>query len=193
MDTSEPFAKAEIESSLRAVERDVADFFGALAPGEFVLRVGEAWTPAEHVLHLCRTTNGVARGFAMPRLILRLRFGRAKSPSRSYAEVCDDYRARLAAGGRAPAPFVPPPENPRGEEIEPRRAEVLGKWARANERLRGALSGWSEKALDRIVLPHPLLGKITAREMLLFTLYHDRHHVDAAKRRLPRFAGIGED
>jgi hypothetical protein len=193
MDMSEPFAKAEIESSLRAVDRDIAAFFGSLAPEEFVLREGEAWTPAEHVLHLCKTTNAVARGFGMPRLVLRLRFGRAKSPSRSYAQVRDAYRTTLAAGGKAPAPFVPPPENPTGDDIEGRRTDILGKWARANDRLRGAVSGWNETSLDRIALPHPLLGKLTAREMLLFTLYHDRHHVDAAKRRLPRFAGIGGD
>jgi hypothetical protein len=26
------------------------------------------------------------------------------------------------------------------------------------------------------VLPHPLLGKLTIREMLYFTVYHGEHH-----------------
>jgi hypothetical protein len=37
-------------------------------------------------------------------------------------------------------------------------------------------------------MPHPLLGKITAREMIYFTVYHSEHHVAATKKRLPRFA-----
>jgi hypothetical protein len=30
--------------------------------------------------------------------------------------------------------------------------------------------------LDLLILPHPLLGKLTLREMLYFTLYHVEHH-----------------
>jgi hypothetical protein len=33
-------------------------------------------------------------------------------------------------------------------------------------------------------LPHPLLGKLTVREMLFFTLYHQRHHVAVVERRI---------
>ncbi len=42
----------------------------------------------------------------------------------------------------------------------------------------GKIPGWSEAALDRYRLPHPLLGKLTVREMLFFTLYHNAHHLD---------------
>lgn len=55
--------------------------------------------------------------------------------------------------------------------------------------MRTALEGWSERDLDRIRMPHPILGMLTTREMLFFTLYHNRHHVEAARRRLPRFSG----
>jgi hypothetical protein len=36
---------------------------------------------------------------------------------------------------------------------------------------------WSEDDLDNHRLPHPLLGKLTVREMLFFTLYHIQHHM----------------
>jgi len=51
------------------------------------------------------------------------------------------------------------------------------------------MGDWSELQMDRIRLPHPVLGKLSVREMLFFTLYHNQHHLDAAKRRLPRFGG----
>jgi hypothetical protein len=36
---------------------------------------------------------------------------------------------------------------------------------------------WSEAELDRYTLPHPLLGDLTMREMLCFTLYHNQRHI----------------
>ena len=33
-----------------------------------------------------------------------------------------------------------------------------------------------EKDLDFYVLPHPLIGKLTLREMLFFCIYHVQHH-----------------
>jgi hypothetical protein len=31
--------------------------------------------------------------------------------------------------------------------------------------------------MDYHVLPHPLLGPLSVREMLFFTVYHNTHHV----------------
>jgi hypothetical protein len=35
-----------------------------------------------------------------------------------------------------------------------------------------ALGNWSERTLDRTRMPHPILGRITAREMVFFMIYH---------------------
>jgi hypothetical protein len=174
--------------ALSVVERDVASFFGSLTDDEFLLRVGSAWTPAQHLDHLNIAVSAVARGFSMSRWLLRFRFGRARRASRSYGQLRADYRARLAAGGRAFGRFVPTGEDVPPAQSSMRRAELLARWQRVNARLRAGLQKWSEKELDRIQLPHPLLGKITAREMIFFTIYHNQHHVVGAKSRLPRFA-----
>jgi hypothetical protein len=55
--------------------------------------------------------------------------------------------------------------------------------AAAIEALCAAVERWPERALDRYRLPHPLMGKLTVREMLLFTLVHNIHHVRVAERR----------
>jgi hypothetical protein len=49
--------------------------------------------------------------------------------------------------------------------------------------LHAALGRWGERSLDRLRLPHPALGTLTVREMLLFTLYHNLHHVLVVARR----------
>lgn len=190
MTTQDPFTAPETAQALAEVECEVAEFFRFLSAEEFVLRVGDAWTPAEHLLHLCTAVSAVARGFSINRWLLRLRFGRARSPSRRYLEVRDDYRERLSRGGRATGPYVPDREDSADERIEERRAAILARWGRVNSRLREAAERWSERELDRIRMPHPLLGMLSARELLFFTVYHNQHHVAAAKRRLPRFGPV---
>ena len=43
------------------------------------------------------------------------------------------------------------------------------------------LDKFSEEDLDKFILPHPLLGKLTMREMMYFTIYHAQHHENIVK------------
>lgn len=183
-----PQTRSEILHELARVEEEVASFFGSLSEDEFVLRVQDAWNPAEHLAHLNTSVSAVARGLSYPRWLLRLRFGRARAPSRTYEEVRDTYLGILAGGAGATGDYVPPRAELSAAEAGAHRADLLARWGRVNARLRTAAEGWSERALDRVRMPHPLLGMLTTREMLFFTLYHNRHHVAATRRRLPRFA-----
>lgn len=191
MNPDPPFTQATLIEALAAAEAEVASFFGSLSPDEFVLREDEAWSPAEHLDHLNIAVSATARGFSMSRLLLRIRFGRSRRGSRSYRELVEDYLGRLAAGAGATGRFVPQRQDAAEEEQPELQRELLSRWRRVNHRLSSALTAWSEKDLDRVQLPHPLLGKITARELVFFTIHHGLHHVASAKRRLPRFAGRG--
>jgi hypothetical protein len=185
MKTQTIFSLPAVIAALGAAEHEVAEFFGSLAPELFVLRVEMFWTPAEHLVHLNTSVNAVARGFALPQWLLRLRFGGARRPSRGYEQVRDEYRARLAGGAGATGVYVPRLASTSLKDAGARQAELVERWHRVNGRLAWALGGWSEQSLDRIQLPHPILGMLTAREMLFFTIYHNHHHVPAARARLP--------
>jgi hypothetical protein len=50
--------------------------------------------------------------------------------------------------------------------------------------LENASEPWREEDLDRYRLPHPVLGLVTVREMLMFTLFHFDHHRENVARRL---------
>lgn len=178
----------DLAAALRTSEVEVADFFRSLTPDELVIRVGNAWTAAEQLAHLNTVVSAVARGFAAPRLLLRIRYGRSSRSRRTHPALRDEYRAILTRGGRATGPFVPARNDLSPEEIGAHRGNLLARWGRVNGRLQKALEPWTEKQLDTIQLPHPLLGKLSGREMIYFTVYHSEHHVAATKRRLPRFA-----
>lgn len=186
LDTTRPDRSALLRALVDA-EGAVQEFFASLSPDEMVTRAGDAWSPSEHLMHLNMTTSAIARGLSAPRLMLRLRFGRARTPSRSCEALGADYRAALTAGGKAPPEFVPPRVHDAITPSPQLQMDLLARWARVNARLRAALHMWNERSLDRLRLPHPLLGKLTAREMVCFAIYHDYHHIHAAQRRLPRF------
>lgn len=177
-----------LQAALVAVHCRVYEIFAGFAPLAFFRQPGDAWSPAEHLVHLCKSETAVARGMSVPRLLLWLRFGSPRGPSRPYATIREVYRAGLAKGAKAPGAFVPPVEEPPVDEVEAarRQAETLERWQRAHHRLEDTLAGWPGAELDRRQLPHPILGKLTVREMLLFTTYHDLHH---AARVLERSSG----
>jgi uncharacterized damage-inducible protein DinB len=91
----------------------------------------------------------------------------------------DVYLARLARGASA-GRFAPPPA-PATSDAE--RHRIMAFHAQTVAQLTSSIQEWSEDALDRRRLPHPLLGPITVREMLFFALYHNRHHLEGVQRR----------
>jgi hypothetical protein len=188
--TQTPLDRVQLLLRLEEAEAAVTVFFEGLPAGVLNVGVGAAWTAAEHLVHLVTVTRTVAKGLTLPPWLLRLRFGKARAPSRSYEALRDDYRALLEAGGKASGIFIPPRSSP---EPEPGRAsaapeyempELLTKWMRANIRIREALAPWTEQNLDRLSMPHPILGRLTVREMVMFTIYHNHHHIAAVQRRV---------
>lgn len=180
----EPHSRADLASALATLHRESAELFESLSVTELFHHPEEgSWSAAENVIHLIRSVRAVAMAMKIPKLVLAARFGPAFSGSRTYEEVRQDYLGRLAAGGVAGGPYVPSTMLPDGpEEAGRMRVRALDGWRRAGAGLERQVGKWSEKALDRYRLPHPLLGKLTVREMLFFTHYHDRHHVGIVER-----------
>lgn len=182
IDLREPASKPEILRELAAVHVASTAFWDSIPSERFFAPQGEAWSPCDHVRHLDTSIRAVARGLGMPRLVLFGRFGVSLRPARSFAEVRDLYRAVLAGGGKASGRYVPTPQEESQKSPAARHALMERRESTAAS-LEAAIEGWGERALDRLVLPHPLIGRMTVREMLFFTLYHNAHHVETVARR----------
>jgi hypothetical protein len=170
----------DILRKLDAVESESAAYWSAFDAPAFFAKLGDAWSPAENVRHLVKSIRPVTKALKMPRIVLRVMFGKPKRASVDYDALVERYRGLLAAGGKA-GRFAPSPREE--HDLEARRTEILAQRAEANRALRAAIGRWSEAALDRNQLPHPLLGNLTVREMLMFTLYHQLHHMNVVERR----------
>jgi hypothetical protein len=128
------------------------------------------------VRHLAKSIRPVAKALRMPRLFLRVMFGAPRRASVTYDALRERYLAKLAGGADA-GRFSP------SQRVITDRAQVMTELDDAIRDLRAAIVRWPERSLDRLQMPHPLLGKLTVREMLFFTLYHQLHHIDVVKRR----------
>lgn len=180
-----PTSKESLLAALEHLGGEIAGFLDTLPTEEFFAPQGEAWSPAEHARHLSKAVRAVARGLALPKLVLALRFGISLRPSRSFEEIREIYQRALDRGAQA-GRFAPSKETAETPPEE-RRKGILERWRAAGDELARAAGRWSEGALDRYRMPHPILGKLTAREMLCFTLYHNAHHARrVAERRATR-------
>ncbi|MCI0695857.1 DinB family protein [candidate division KSB1 bacterium] len=89
----------------------------------------------------------------------------------------------MAKGARATGRYIPVIEE-RPPDFDQAKQGILRKWDETSKKLLAVLQGWNEERLDKYLLPHPILGKLTIREMLFFTLYHDIHHVNNVRKLL---------
>ena len=148
---------------------------------DFTASLGAGWSPVDTVRHLTKSMRAVSQGLALPRWLLRVLFGASHAVARSYDAVVADYHGRLRRGGQA-GRFAPSARAPRGD-IEAHRRVVLASHRKAVEQLARQIMSLTRRQTDTLRLPHPLLGRLALREMFLFVLYHNLHHVHVVARR----------
>jgi hypothetical protein len=162
--------KQDITSALVNNHSSFTDYLGTITDNAFVLSQNHKWTPGQHLEHMVRSVRPVVLAFMLPKFLLSLLFGIANRPSRTYEEVVSKYTKKLAEGAKASGYFIPPPV-PSGK-----KNELIQKLNASASKLASQVNGFSEKDLDTYLLPHPVLGKMTLREMAYFTMYHVNHH-----------------
>ncbi len=163
--------KAAITAELNNKYSAFSDFVVGLTEEDFVFSLnGEKWSAGQQLDHLCRSVEPLNKGLSAPEFAVKAMFGKADRPSAGYDELVARYRSELAAGGTASAPFRP--------EIIPfeRKVELVTKLNGLVAKLCSKIEKCEENKLDVLMLPHPLLGKLTFREMFYFTIYHAEHH-----------------
>jgi len=178
-----PRSREQLLAAFAGVHSQATDVWRRCSDGQFFAAAANGgWSPARNVTHLVDSLSAVARALRLPRFVPRLLFGAARQPSRSFEEVVLAYRSALADG--AGAGGYTPREVSAGDDPAATRQRLLARWQAALPALSAAIVRWDEAALDRIRLPHPILGKLTVREMLHFSLYHVAHHANVVAQRL---------
>ena len=136
------------------------------------------WSIAQNVDHLTRAVKTTKLAYSLPKIFVRTLFGKPNRPSKSYEELVKKYKMKLAQGGKASGRYLP-------KTKFTKKLSLLQKWQKENENYLEAVElKWRDDQLDLYIVPHPLLGKLTLRELCYFTIYHTEHHLNIIKTRL---------
>ena len=168
-------SKESIVTEIKNATAACVAFFDSIPADEFFTRRSEAWSASDNVDHLVRAITPVTRALKLPKLALQTMFGKVDRPLRSYAELCKAYEDVLATGVGASGAFLPDQQTP--IDTAKQKAALLDQLSKTGHVLAATLDEkWQDAALDQAQLPHPLLGKLTLREMMFFSIYHALRH-----------------
>ena len=170
--------KEEIINKLETNHKLFVDFILLLNEKDFMYAQAGKWAACQQLDHIIRAVSPLSKGLRLPKFIIRLSFGKANRPSKSYDDLVKKYLEKLESGGKASGRFIP-------VKIEPQQKEKsVNRLLRFVALLVRDIGNYTEKQLDIYILPHPLLGKVTIREMMYFTIYHAEHHLKQAKKNI---------
>ena len=172
--------KAELKQLLDEKLDAVINHLEALPEDHFVMRgTTEKWSNGEHLDHLRKSTRALNKVFKIPSILLRFKFGTSNREERTYEATKEKYKLKVSALNnqvKAPNGFQP-------DAIDAKDKSRLLSWFRGEkETMKGHIDRLSEKRLSKYVLPHPLLGKMTFRELVYFTAFHAEHHFELMKK-----------
>ena len=148
-----------VEDILRKTENEI-----------LLRRKDNKWSMAENAKHLILSVNPLNAAFSLPNFAL-LFFGILNRPARNYEEMVEKYHQKLAEGAVATPQFIPEPIS-----IDANKEELITEFRKVNDKFLKKVGNFEGEDLDKYLIPHPVLGKLTIREMLYFTICHTLHH-----------------
>ena len=138
------------------------------------------WSIAQNVQHLITSVKTTTAVYALPKFLVRLVGGKPNRPSINYDQLVEKYKSVLDKGGKASGRYIP-----KSIKSSTGKQALLATWSKASAAYLQALQkNWTNEQLDHYAAPHPLLKKITLRELCYFTCYHTYHHLNIIKSRI---------
>jgi hypothetical protein len=181
-----PYSRESLLAAAEKVNWIVTKAVHDLTLDDFYSRYNKQWSVSDTVQHLSKSAQPVTFLLRCPKLYLWIKYGRMdERPSRRFDQMVALYHKALARG-------VPPDkyapvlyEVPYAEEDAERfQKQDQRKWRRTSSAFQKAASKWDDYQMDRYQLPHPVLGIITAREMIMYTIFHTQQHIESALKRV---------
>jgi len=135
----------------------------------------QKWDTSQHLDHLHQAVVLINKVLRLPKFILRWRFGKPNRKGRDYDSVVARYQAKLKN-----LTVTPTATAGKKHPIEEKKS-LLVNFQIQIQRLQKILDKWTEEELDKYLVAHPLMGKLTIRELLLWMVYHHYHHLENLK------------
>ena len=135
------------------------------------------WTTGQHVLHLLQSMKPLNLALSLPKFILKFKFGKSNRTVRDYDTVKNRYLQRLE---EAKGITFNGSRNMKAPNLKDKQY-ILNRLLVENKKLQYKTKKWSDTDLDTYILPHPLMGRMPVRELIMWTAYHIEHHTNTLK------------
>ncbi|CAN5165527.1 DinB family protein [soil metagenome] len=155
----------------RQVFADIQAFIAKHGDIEMLQAPSGKWNSAQQVDHLAVSQKMTNVAYKVPGLVLGLVYGKSKNGSRSYEEIVAEYQRHLSNGAKCVKEYLPKLALPLDKQ------KLATTYISYGDDYLATIETKSEKDFDTLRVKHPILGKLTLRELAHFTLYHNRHHL----------------
>jgi len=172
--------KTTIITSLNDAVHQFNELISSTNQNEFETNFNNKWSAGQDLVHLIKLLRILNIAYAIPKPVLSILYGRNKKESRSFEQLSTLYKTALAGGAKSPALYLPKPV------LFHAKNDLINKHELLNQVFVNKFNNLAESDLDKYQLPHPILGKVSLREMAIFTSFHTVHHFELLKSKLGR-------
>ncbi len=165
--------KSEIVNLLEKKHQELVDLIDNQPTEKWMHGPENKWTFGQHILHLADSIQLLNKALSYPKFILKYKFGTSNRETRSYDAVVKKYQEKLAANQKRARQFNIKLKIPSLEE----KSFLVNKLKTQNKKLQYKTNKWKDEDLDTLLIPHPLMGRITVREIIMWTAQHTEHHI----------------
>lgn len=159
--------KQELIKTFYDNHQEMIDYVNALTDEQFTYSLNGKWTAGQQFSHVYLTLLPFLKVLPSKDFIVQ-KFGKISRSTWDYDTVIENY---FKTSLQAPQQYLP-------EQITPeQKATITADIQKVILTIQHFLDQYTEEELDSLVLPHPLLGNLTIREMFYLMTYHATHHL----------------
>ncbi|MEL6122457.1 MAG: DinB family protein [Bacteroidota bacterium] len=170
--TTHLLSRDEIKVGLRSSFSHLLNHIELMSDSTFETPLAKGkWSPGQHLGHLILSTLPLVKALQIPPEKLQKKYGLLDRDEMTEADMENTY-VKVLSTGMVKAPLQFTIEAVTGDQ----RTELDQQFRTVLEDVLKAMDRRSDEELQKTCVPHPAIGLISLRELLVFTKVHTIHH-----------------
>ncbi len=132
----------------------------------------DKWTTGQQALHLLQSIKPLNTALSLPKFLLKYKYGVTNREVRDFDAVVKRYQERLPEAKGFTFKGSQSMKTPKLQD----KNYLITRLKVENKKLQHKVKKWKDKDLDNLILPHPLMGKMPVREIVMWSAYHVEYH-----------------
>ena len=170
--------KESIINLLEEKHKALYDVLNAMDDNQWESGPKGKWTSGQHALHLLQSIKPLNTALSIPKFVLKYKFGKSNRDVRPYESVVKRYQERLLEAKGKTYKGSQNMNVPKSKDKD----YILSRLQIEQKKLQSKTNKIKDKDLDTLTLPHPLMGKMPVREIIMWTAYHVQHHTETLRK-----------